>query len=92
MDKDSFVAGGFYAGISVAIIAYLLNALRRALLARGAKNRPYDTFGDAGHPRLTASGVVHSSNQASVRVVALTLVLILFATLSLGGCFLILQS
>ena len=76
MDKDSFIVGGFYAGVSVAIIAYLLNALRRALLETGLKNRPYDAFADAAQPRLTASGVVHNSNLAGVRVVVLTLGLI----------------
>jgi hypothetical protein len=92
MDKDSFIVGGFYAGISVASIAFLLNAIRRALLETGLKNRPYDAFADAAQPRLTASGVVQSSNQAGVRVVVFTLGLILVATLSLGGCVLILQS
>jgi hypothetical protein len=92
MDKDSFITGGFYVGISVAVIAFLLNAIRRAALETGLKNRPYDAFADSAQPHLTASGVVHNSNLASVRVVVLTLGLVLVVALSVGGCFLVLQS
>jgi hypothetical protein len=91
MDTNSFMVGGLYAGFSVAVIAHILNRLRVALLESGLKDRSYDAFPDARQPNLTASGVVHTSNLAGLRVVVWILVLILFSLASLGGCVLILQ-
>jgi hypothetical protein len=83
--RDSFCCGTMYGLIVGGIIGLTLHQIREARTKMGLKNRPLDNFPDAAQPQMTSSGVVNTSQQATVRYVMWTFFLIVFVVAVIAG-------
>jgi hypothetical protein len=85
--RNSFCCGIAYGFIAGGIIGSVLRQIREAHTKMGLKNRSLDSFPDAAQPKLTSSGVVSTSQQATARYVMWIFFLIVFAVAGIAGVF-----
>lgn len=83
--RNSFCCGIVYGFIAGGIIGLTFHQIREARTKMGLKNRPLDNFPDAAQPKLTSSGVVSTSQQATARYVMWMFFLIVFVMAVIAG-------
>ncbi len=87
IEGASFCFGIFYGAIAAGIVAQILIQIREARLKAGFKDRSFDKFPDSAQPNLTSFGVVKNSQQASIKVVTFTVLLVFFVTIAGVGVY-----
>jgi hypothetical protein len=92
LQNSGFCGGALYGLLVTAVIAKILTELRVARTQMGRRDQTLDNFPAATQPKLTASGIVSSSQAAGFRYLVLLLALLLVVALSVAGAILILQS
>ena len=83
----SFCFGVLYGFISAGVIGLIANQIRIARVERGRQNLALDRLPDAVHPNMTSARIVRFSNQAAIRLVVWSIVLVGFIGLSAAGLF-----
>lgn len=83
----SFCFGTFYGFVAAGVIAWVATQIRQERLQTGRKDLALDRFPDSAHPNMTSAGIVDGSNQAALRLVGWSILLIGFIGLSLAGLF-----
>lgn len=82
MGQEIFDYGWRYGLVWAFIFGFTLGRIRAARAAIGARNRPLDTFPDAGQPRSTPGVIVRNSRIATFSfifwVIAFAIELIVF--------------
>ena len=82
MGQGIFNFGWQYGFVCAFVLGFTLRRIRDARAAMGARNRPLDTFPDAGQPRSTPSIIVRNSRRATVAfvfwIIALAIEIIIF--------------
>jgi hypothetical protein len=78
IEGASFCFGTFYGAIAAGIVSQILIQIREARGKAGLKNRSFDKFPDSAQPNLTSSGIVRSSQQANIKAVMFSVLLVFF--------------